>query len=85
MLTDEQRADGWPSISRRFVKWIQNEFQRVDATLSDRDAFNLAAQALRSHLEDEKVPFGHPDYAWDRDGAIAVAWAYEIDHWETKP
>jgi len=77
-------ADLWRTSPQfRFIKWTQQRLQEVDASLSDKDTFNIAKRAIRQHLADEKIEFGDPRYTWDRDGAREVAQAYEIDHWES--
>ena len=41
-----------------------------------------ASEALAEFLRDEQCAFGDVGYRWDRGGAIEVADAYEVDHWE---
>lgn len=49
---------------------------------SRAEASDLANSTLAEFLADEKIKFGHPDYAWTREGAEAVADEYQIQHWE---
>jgi len=49
---------------------------------SRQEASDLANSTLREFLADEKIKFGHPDYAWTRGGAEAIADEYQIQHWE---
>lgn len=66
----------------RFIKWGQWELERADPTLDGKTSFEMAKDALRQHLKDEKIEFGDPRFAWDDEGARAVIHEYHIDHWE---
>lgn len=42
----------------------------------------MASVAVSEFLADEKCRFGDARYLWTREGAIEIADAYEIEHWE---
>ena len=68
-----------------FIKHIQAELIRVDPSLPSKEAMRLAKSVYNQALRDEKCAFGDERYAWDKSGAIDLAHAYEIDHWEAIP
>lgn len=49
--------------------------------LSAAQALPIAAEAYRAFEADNRVSFGDPAFAWDRDAAREVAHAYETAHW----
>lgn len=67
-----------------FVKHMQGEMMRVDPSMDGKQAFDVAMVAYKDFLHDEKIEFGDPAYAWDKDGEIDLIHAMEIDHWESK-
>lgn len=66
-----------------FVKHMQARLLEVDPTMGGKRAWQLAASTYREFLRSEKIEFGDPQYAWDRDGARDVIQEMEIDHWES--
>lgn len=68
-----------------FVKHMQARLLEVDRSLSAKRSFQIAKQAYREFLKDEKIEFGDPRYDWTRHGARELIHAYEIDHWESRP
>jgi hypothetical protein len=64
-----------------FIGWIADHFQaRHSPPLGREEAVAMGKTCLEYSEED--APFGHPDYAWDKDGAVQIA-QDEIDStWE---
>lgn len=56
----------------RFIGWIADRFQQRHVPPLSRDAA-LAMAVLCLDASEDQDPFGHPDFAWDEDGAHAVA------------
>lgn len=67
-----------------FVKHMQARMMQVDKTLDGKRAWELALNAYREHLKDEKIQYGDDRYDWSKDGAYELIQAYEIDHWESR-
>jgi hypothetical protein len=66
----------------QFVKAMQLQMLGCDPAMEPREAWRVAAGVLNSFLEEEGIPFGHPDYDWTRDGAVTLIHEQEIHHWE---
>ena len=74
--------DNAPLTPYQFVVRIQRRLYQMGAA---KDYATAAGPRVpQEFLTDEKVSFGHPDYAWTGSGAVEIADAYEVDHWERK-
>lgn len=67
-----------------FVWQVAFEFLRTDPQMQVLEARDLAVDTVKAFLKDEKVKYGHADYAWDQSAAITLAREYEIEHWEAR-
>lgn len=83
----EQQIDElWRTNPRfRFLKWMQQELHRADASLEHGVTWETVKRVLRDWLRDEKIAFGDKRYDWTREGAKELIREYEISHWEPKP
>lgn len=65
-----------------FIRQIQAELARHDRSLAGDEGLAMARNIFEQHLADEKAEFGDPRFSWDKDGAISLAHAYEIEYWD---
>jgi hypothetical protein len=68
-----------------FAKLMQAEMLRVDPTMTPKDSFHRARDALFDFLKEEKIQFGAPGYDWTPQAARELAHELEIRHWEGAP
>lgn len=62
-----------------FVWQVAFEFMRNDVPAKEAKA--LAIDLVRQYLKDEKIAYGHADYAWDQSAAIDLA-REDMEYWE---
>lgn len=74
--------DNAPMTETQFVMAMCQRFAKAGVKTTD-ECRTLAWRTLGVFLADEKIPFGHPDYSWDRSGARELVEEIELQHWET--
>jgi hypothetical protein len=74
------KQDGRPLTEVGFAYRIGAEF--YDRGVPPLKAAEMGKRVLAESMADEKISFGDPRYAWDANGAVDLAHAYEIDHWD---
>lgn len=73
----------WAIKRAKMRRWEQEFVRDVAEFIPDGalnfetpNAINLAEDIIDQFIEDEQTEFGHPEYAWDKNGALQLVLGY---------